>query len=272
MDRPTDALAGVTVLVTRPAHQADNLCRLIEASGGQVLRFPVLAIAETSDPDALDSLLRRLDQFKIAVFISANAVDFALNRLQVLRTPWPKSLRTVAVGKASAKALNRFGLSVDLTPSTTFNTEGLLEEPELQSVAGKKIVIFRGEGGRELLAQTLAERGAEIEYAQCYRRLSAAPDQTRRDALLSRWARGEVDVVTVTSNETLRNLFEMLGGLGQKWLQQTPLIGISERIRVVAKELGFSQIPRVAALADDNAMVAELIQWRLEQRGKRNSA
>ena len=141
-------LDGVGILVTRPAHQADNLCRLIESEGGKAIRFPVLEILDPDNLDALDATIDRLDAFDIAIFISPNAVQKAVNRVRSQRE-WPKNLHIAAVGRSSAKALDKLGLPTDIFPKTRFNSEALLELKQMQDVQGKKIVIFRGEGGRE---------------------------------------------------------------------------------------------------------------------------
>ena len=257
-----NTLAGVGVVVTRPAHQAEDLCRLIEEAGGHALRFPVMEIVDAGDGEAVDELLGRLDGFDIAVFISANAVDKAMSRIKA-RGPLPPGLRIAAIGKASARELRRFGVAVDILPAGRFDSEALLETEAMGEVAGRRIVIFRGEGGRELLADTLRARGAEVEYAEVYRRARPSGDV---DGLMRRWARGEVDVIVVTSNEGLRNLFEMVGGLGRAWLRKTPLVVVSERMVQLAGELGFERPPVVAAEASDAGLLKALEEWRRREK------
>lgn len=253
-----DALAGIGILVTRPAHQADKLCSLIEAVGGHALRFPVLEILEPRDLDALNDVISRLDEFDIAIFISPNAVNKAMNRI-LARGPLPPRLRLAAIGKASARELERFGTPAHIYPSHRFDSEALLELDEMKQVAGQRIVIFRGDGGRELLGDTLRARGAHVEYAEAYRRGRPDADVNK---LMHHWARGELDVIVVTSNEGLRNLFDMVGKLGQTWLCKTTLVVVSERMVQLARELGFKQPPVVAREASDDALVEALIAWQ----------
>jgi uroporphyrinogen-III synthase len=125
----------------------------------------------------------------------------------------------------------------------------------MQDVAGKGIVIFRGEGGRELIADTLAQRGAHVEHAEVYRRTQPTADVGE---LLRHWARGEIQVAVVTSNEGLRNLFDMVGKLGQRWLRSTQLVVVSERAAALARELGFERPARVASEASDAGILAAL--------------
>ncbi|BAV32963.1 uroporphyrinogen III synthase [Sulfuricaulis limicola] len=254
---PPRTLAGVRVLVTRPRDQAENLAHLIEARGGEAIRFPVIEIAEPKDTQALLAVVGRLKDFALAIFVSPNAVKRAMNLIRA-RGGLPPTLRVACVGRGSARELKRLGIENVLAPTDRFDSEALLALPELQQVAGKRIVIFRGDGGRELLGDTLKARGAEIEYAECYRRLRPATDPT---PLRHRWERGEVDIVSVTSVDGLRNLFDMLGTDGRPWLIRTPVVVVSERMAQVCRELGFTTEPRVA-MAGDEAILEAIQAWR----------
>lgn len=255
-------LSGVRVLVTRPAHQAENLARLIEAAGGSAVRFPAVEIADPPDTARLRALIARLHEFDLAIFISPNAVNKALNLIKAERE-WPANVAIASVGKGSAREIRHFGLEATLVPAGRFDSEALLALRALQQVSGKRIVIFRGEGGRELLGDTLAARGARVEYAECYRRVRPDADVT---SLLHTWGRGGIDVVTLTSVEGLRNLFDLLGKLGQQWLVRTPVVVVSERLAQACHELGFKQAPVVAQAASDEAIVDALLAWRATQK------
>jgi uroporphyrinogen-III synthase len=133
---------------------------------------------------------------------------------------------------------------------------------ELQNVSGKHIVIFRGDGGRELLGDTLAERGAIIEYAECYRR--SRPDVNAGN-LMRQWSRNEINAVTITSAEGLRNLYDILGKLGRQWLKTTPIFASHERILEVAKELGLERT--MLTESGDEGLVAGMNTWFAEHHG-----
>lgn len=227
-------LAGRGIVVTRPAHQAAGLAELIRAAGGNPILFPVLEILDTENLQPLIDAIARLDEYRLAVFISPNAVVRTMNQVAARRA-WPAQLRVAAVGKGGVKELRRFGITGIIAPDRMFDSEHLLALPELQDVKGQRVVIFRGDGGRELLGDTLAARGAVVDTVECYRRA-----QPRVDAapLLKAWARNEVHAVTVTSSEGLRNLFEMVGRLGQSWLRRTPVFAPHPRIAAAARELG----------------------------------
>lgn len=259
-ERPLD---GVGVLVTRARDQAEPLCRLIEAAGGTAIRFPALEIAPPKDVEALNRLIDRLDDFHMAIFISPNAVNKAMNLVRARRGGLPAHLVVACVGRGSARELRHFGIGNTIAPKGRFDSESLLELAELQAVQGKHIVIFRGDGGRELLANVLAERGARVEYAECYRRMKPAADV---GPLLKAWARGEIDIVTVTSVEALRNLYDMVGKLGQQWLIKTPIVVVSERLNETCHELGFKHPAIVAAQASDEAILDAVRTWRAAQK------
>ena len=249
------ALQNVCVLVTRPAHQAQHLCELIEAHGGQAMLFPVLEITGPDDPAALAEIIDRLDDFDIAIFISTNAVSQALS-LILARRSLPLHLRLATVGLRTAKELEQFGLCADIFPSEKFNSEALLDMAEMHDVAGKNIVIFRGEGGREFLADTLKQRGASVEYAQVYRR---AKPQADTGTLMSALEQGKIDIITVTSNEGLCNLFDMAGVHGQQCLRRIPLVVISERTAALARELEFDHPAQVSNAASDDGLLEAII-------------
>ena len=250
-------LAGLKVVVTRPAHQAETQCAQIEAAGGKAVRFPVLEILEPTDSKPLLELIDRLEDFDIAVFISPNAVRKAMNLIRS-RREFPESTKIAAIGRKSAQELKSFGRQADIYPNKRFDSEALLALPEMQAVAGKRVVIFRGDGGREVLADTLKARGAEVEYGNAYRR--GRPD-TDNGEILYLWSRNELDAILVTSAEGLRNLFDMVGKLGQMWLRNTQLVVGGESMLETSHELGFKVEPVVAADPSDEAMMAALLDW-----------
>ncbi|MGZ8175437.1 MULTISPECIES: uroporphyrinogen-III synthase [Methylobacter] len=230
-------LNGACVLVTRPEHQAENLSRLIEQRGGIAVRFPALEIVSRDD-DRIKSTLANLDGFQWVVFISANAVNFAL-KANSGKIPRTKSVRFAAVGQATAQAMKMAGLPVDLVPEYGYNSEALLEMPQLQQVEGQNCLIVRGEGGREQLATTLRSRGAEVDYLEVYKRIIPRMDSSPVVELL---AQHRLDVITVTSAEALQNLSLMLGEKNNKLLSLIPLVVVSDRIRCLAADMGFNRI------------------------------
>ncbi|HYA19804.1 MAG TPA: uroporphyrinogen-III synthase [Burkholderiales bacterium] len=254
------ALSGCNIVVTRPEKQAEELADLIRAEGGCAILFPTLDIIEAEDPRPLHRTVDRLEQFDLAVFVSANAVNSAMNAI-LARRSLPDTLKMAVVGAASRNALQRFGVKEIICPSSRHDSEALLELPQLRDVAGKNIVIFRGRGGRELLGETLVKRGARIEYLECYRRARPNADV---GPLMRLWAEHNLHAITVTSSEGLRNLFEMMNEAGKTLLKRTPLFVPHPRIAEVARSLGCGN--PVVTEAGDAGLMKGLTKWFAENR------
>jgi uroporphyrinogen-III synthase len=242
-------LAGRGVLVTRPAAQAEGLCRLIAAAGGRALRLPTIEIEPPADPAAATTLLAQ--RWDVVIFISRNAVDGALALApEALRSSGAK---LAAVGRATAGAMDQAGLPPTLVPGAGFDSEALLALPALDAVAGQRVLIVRGEGGRALLGETLAARGAEVRYAEVYRRAAATVDVA---ALLPAW-REELHLLTATSDAVLDNLLALLPPAAQPWLKGLPLAVLGPRNAETARSRGFAQVA-VAPDTSDHGMLRAL--------------
>ena len=249
------ALAGRRVVVTRPPGQAAHMAALIRAAGGEPVLFPALEILDAQDLQPVLALIGRLDRFDLAIFISSNAVDKTLALVRA-RRDWPAGLRVATVGRGSARALRRHGFDEVIAPSERFDSEALLDLAELKDMAGKRVVIFRGDGGRELLGDTLAARGAVVEYAECYRRARPEADPA---PLLALCQRRELAAFTVTSSEGLANLRDLLGDAGRECLAGTPLFVPHERIAAAARALGVRTV--VLTGPGDEGLVAGLADF-----------
>jgi uroporphyrinogen-III synthase len=233
-------LQGKTIVVTRPRAQAARLAGLIAAQGGVPVIFPLLDIALPDDPEPLQLAIKRLDQYSFAVFISPNAVDFSVPAILASRG-WPPGLQAVAIGQSSVALLATYGIGPTIAPPERFDSEALLTMPELRTerVSGRRVVIFRGNGGRELLADTLRERGAEVDYVTCYQRSAPVDGAAQLSAL---WEDKRLDALTISSSEGLRNLAALLDPAGREYLRMTPVFVPHQRIADVAKELGLQRV------------------------------
>jgi len=247
-------LAGKTIVVTRPRAQAAPLAEAIVAAGGRALCFPLLEISPAADAAELQRVVTRLADYALAVFISPNAVDYALPAI-LAAGPWPSALRPAAVGPGTVKALAAHGIADCLLPAVRFDSEALLELPELSAtrLAGRKVTIFRGDGGRELLADTLRARGAEVDCITCYRRSAPA---VGGGELLAAWRSGRLDALTVSSSEGLRHLLALLDAEGHAFLRDTPLFVPHARIAENARALGLHKI--ILTDAADAGLIAGL--------------
>ncbi|MTI62875.1 uroporphyrinogen-III synthase [Methylophaga sp.] len=249
-DRP---LAGQRILVTRPQAQAAKLTGLIEEAGGEAISFPVIDIVALP-PDTWGSLM--LSHSDWLIFVSRNAVEcFMAGWQQSL----PEQLKLAAVGDGTAGAMREAGLPVDCQPDTSSGSEGLLQMPEMQAMQNRQVVIVRGVGGRELLADTLTERGASISYVEVYRRALA---QHERSACVRAM---HADKLICTSVTGLDNLCRILAEFRAE-LFCKPLVVVSERIRDHARSLGFRWV-EISTDASDTAVLNTLIEMD-KQHGK----
>ena len=241
------------VLVTRPEEQAGHFLEMIEDHDGEAVNFPTIAIAASPLTDEAKQQLKNLSQINIAIFVSVNAVEYTLKALKSLKLKFPETLIVAAVGQATAEALTANDIHVDIVPDDNFSSEGLLSTPELEEVAGEKILIFRGQYGRELLSAQLTKRYANVENIECYQRV--VPDFNVNPVVKDLKA-GKINAVTVTSATGVQNLFGMLGK-NSKFLLDVPFVVASGRIEEVCENFEIKNIS-IADNAGDKAMLQAL--------------
>ena len=249
-------LTDLTVLVTRPAAQCTVLCEEIERQGGSAIAFPAIEI----EPVAVQTAVAAID-YDLVVFVSVNAVEHGARQVT-------KSMRTriAAIGRATAAALAAAELAADIVPDAGFTSEALLAHPQLQLASGARVLIVRGEGGRELLRDTFMEHGMLVETREVYRRVRPNVDAAKVAEVEARWSDEGIDVVTATSIETLQNLQALLTERGRQLLSSTALLVPSRRIVAAAVSAGLRGDAIVAAGADDASMIGALAQWRMRAR------
>ena len=252
------ALTGLKIVITRPRDQAVQLKRRIEQAGGVPLLFPLLDIAPVPDTRLLHDQIKRLPQFDLAIFISPNAVRYGMAEIQAAGS-LPSSLKIATVGQGSARALHESGITNVIVPAERFDSEGLLALPELQDIAGWRVMIFRGDGGRELLGNTLKARGATVEYAACYQR-----SKPERD--IGELVSDVPDAITVTSSEALGYLWQMLDKGAQAALCGIPLFVPHRRIAELARQQGWHQV--VLTDSGDEGLLASLAAWSNGKDGR----
>jgi uroporphyrinogen-III synthase len=234
------ALAGRRILVTRPRELAQGLAALVRGEGGEPLLFPALEIEDLADSAPARALIGRLAEFDLAVFVSPTAVRKAIEL--AAGTPWPAGLRVAAVGAGTRRALEAAGFRDVIAPAAgEEDSDGLLALPELARL--RHVAIFRGEGGRELLGDALAARGARVEHAACYRRVRPAAPAAPA---------GRIDAICVSSGEALRNLVALLG---LERVAAAPLFVPNARVAAIARELGLAA-PELAGPGDAQVLAA----------------
>lgn len=249
-------LAGLNVVLTRPREQASALARRLEQLGANPLLFPLLEIEAVPDEQRLHEQLSHLKQADIAIFISPNAVRYGMAAIRAAGGV-PATVQIAAVGQASAKELHELGVARVIAPTERFDSESLLALAELQGVAGKRVMIFRGDGGRELLGDTLKARGAVVEYVTCY--LRRKPDMNAGEMLAA-----APSAITVTSSEALGHLWDMLAKADRTRIAGMPLFVPHERIATAARQQGWQHV--VVTEAGDDGLLSGLIAWANTER------
>lgn len=243
-------LEGRRILVTRPAHQADQLCRLIEARRATAVRLPLLSIVPVPHAAAVMRLMESAAAADGWIFTSANAVKHARD---LWKREWPAPL--TAIGPATAAALEAGGQAA-AAPTAAFSSEALLALPQFQRISGKRFLIVTGEEGLAVLAPALQSRGATVEIAEVYRRVPLPYDEERVLSAL----RG-VDVIIITSGGALEHLLRLTPEASRPGLLKKQLIVPSARMVEKATELGFRAALAPQRMSD--AAIIELIEQAL---------
>ena len=251
-------LDNLGILVTRPAHQAQHFIELLQQVHAQVIPFATIAIDAVKLDDALKTRIDAIQDYQILIFISPNAVSYGLQLIP------PSELRhhtLAAIGRSTQKALKQAGFEVDLVPESGYTSEHLLQLDALKgpAIEGKKVLIVRGMGGREQLALTLSHRGADVDYAEVYTR--TIPESDNRP-ILEQWAQGAINLITVTSNLALENLYQMLGESGTNYINTTALIVPGKRCFECARDLGHKGAIQIAKSALDMDMFQAILDWQ----------
>jgi uroporphyrinogen-III synthase len=244
----------IPFLITRPAGKADNLLASLDEAGVAYLYQPLITTAQVN---LKVQDLQQLQQADAVIFVSVSAVNCLQPQVEAETLQAP----LLAVGQTTATALQRW-LSRDVAVPDEQRSEGLLQLPQLQQVAGKQLVVVRGNAGRELIKQTLTARGATVRYVQSYKRLPLPLDGT---LLCQQWQLAGIRCIVATSNEILQQLFNLVPLQHQHWLQQCDWIVVSPRMQESAVELGIAaQRITVADNANDSALLAAISQLKRE--------
>ncbi|MFT7285918.1 MAG: uroporphyrinogen-III synthase [Halieaceae bacterium] len=253
-------------LLTRPAGQADALREGLQTCGFDSLHVPMLTI-EPIDPLPAEQRQRviDLDLYEDLIFISANAARMGLACFEDFWPQYPAGQRYWAVGRSTAQVLDAAGLLAH-SPADDMSSEGLLAMRGLASVAGRRLLIVKGEGGRDLIQETLRERGARVDTLRCYRRTPTTLESAACHALLQRQP---VQLILISSGEGLRILSGLLQPRENTNLAATALVVPSARVAEEALRLGWLSIEQ-AANASDSAMLAAAQIWRASHLGEAN--
>ena len=250
-----EPLGGVHCLLLRPPGQERRLSELIVAEGGVVTYLPTIEIEPVSVP-AAD--LARLEAADWIVFISPNAVQCGLAALHRAGRPLPASAAIAAVGAGTARALQERDVRVDAQPAAGGGADALLAHPRLARLNGCRVLIVRGVGGRERLAEGLREHGAGVVYLEVYRR--ALPTPRSPAPGLEDWRRAAARVTIVTSETGWRHLLELIDEPAREAVFTSALVAVSRRVADAARALGHRGPAAIAAEPGPEGLVAGVRQ------------
>ncbi|MBP2169206.1 uroporphyrinogen-III synthase [Erwinia toletana] len=245
----------MTILVTRPSPAAEELVSRLRGLGQVAWSMPLIEFTPGRDLDALPQQLASLAAGDLLFILSQHAIHFAQPVIRQHGVTWPASLNYYAIGRNTALVMHTAtGYQVDY-PHQRESSEILIQLPALQQVAGKRALILRGNGGRELLAETLIERGAEVTFCECYQRCAKFYDGHTE---ARRWRDRGIDTLVVTSGEMLQQLCSLFPEIDrEEWLLHCRLVVVSERLATLAREFGWQEIT-VADGADNDALLRAL--------------
>ncbi|MFN8634430.1 MAG: uroporphyrinogen-III C-methyltransferase [Chloroflexota bacterium] len=255
-------LAGLRVLVTRARQQASALSARLVELGAAPLEYPTIEIRPVDDPAPFDSALADVGQFGWIVFTSTNGVDAFWERL--LRSGQDSralaGVQICAIGPSTAGALATHGITADWIPPE-FVTDSILDGFRKRDLGGVRILLARADIAPPVLADGLREQGALVSEVTAYQ---TTPSPESRDRLLAALELRTIDVVTLTSSSTARNLVAGINGR-LELLNGLTIASIGPVTSKTARELGLT----VAVEADVHTipgLVDALVAWAASRR------
>lgn len=231
------SLKGMRILNTRPSSQASEFRKMIEAHGATCVDCPTLLIEPNPSP-WLENI-PELNTVQYAIFTSANAVFYFFKQLQEHQLSWPKSIKIIVIGSATAQSIRNMGLKVDFLPENA-DSEHLISLDVLQSIQQETILLIKGEGGRTFIENTLRKRGAHLVVLPVYIRKGALHSA---EFISSIWRNNQVDIILLTSGEGMSHLLYLFSEPDARtWLYNKTCIVYSERLAILARKMGFKSI------------------------------
>lgn len=245
----------MSILVTRPLPQGEELVSRLRGLGRVAWSFPLIEFTPGRELHTLGDRLAALSAGDLLFALSQHAVEFAHAHLQQQGLRWPLAPSYFAIGRTTALTLHKVSSQNIRYPLDREISEVLLQLLELQNIAGKKALLLRGNGGRELLGETLRERGADVTFCECYQRCAKHYDGAEE---AMRWQSRGVSTLVVTSGEMLQQLWTLIPQwYRERWLHRCRILVVSERLAQQARELGWQDI-QVAESADNDTLLRAL--------------
>lgn len=236
----------MSILVTRPSPFGELLVEKLLKNGIEAFHTPLITFGPGDELDKLPAYLNDLGSKDIVIVASQHAVHYASKK----KCAWPTDIEYLAIGQKTASMLKKIIRSAVGYPQGREISEELLKLHQLQHVAGKKVLILRGNGGREFLAKALIKRGADVIFCECYQRHMINYDG---EAICQHWQKLKIDKLVITSGEMLQQLYDLAPANYRSWLLSCYMIVASERLAAKARSLGWRQC-QVADNADNDAL------------------
>ncbi len=237
---PSDPLlSGRRILVCRPQPRADQLCQTLIESGAQARALPMMEIQPLELDGRGRALIQDLDHFQHVIAVSPNAAQRLIDHLEQWWPQWPTGIHWWGVGKGTADAFQNAGLPANF-PDQGHDSEALLARPEFsrERISEQRILLCKGQGGRELLAQTLQERGARVEHLPLYQRQRPSYDAK---TIVEHFRDFDPDTLIVLSGETLKNLLQVVQNTDPGLTRRRLIVPVS-RVAEEAEAAGFENI------------------------------
>lgn len=243
------------VLITRPEPSGSELVTAINARGGEAFALPLICIEPGTELDLLKQHLDQLDNDDLVFLLSKNAVSYANLTLKQAGLNWPDKLSYYGIGPSTGRYFEALTSSAIGWPEHGETSEALLSLPELQFLEGKRALLLRGNGGRELLASTLRSRGAQVTYCECYARRAVLYDKAEFN---QQWVNAGITDIVITSGQMLALMNQLIAENTKDWWLNRRLLVVSDRIADQARQDGWQKVC-VANSADNNALLEALL-------------
>ncbi|VFP81981.1 uroporphyrinogen-III synthase [Candidatus Erwinia haradaeae] len=242
----------MNILVTRPEPSADDLVNQLRHQGHIAWSFPLIEFAPGAQLHIVSKRIEMLKKGDLVFILSQNAVHYANIFFTNEKFFWPKKLTYYAIGHSTALAFYKISGHEVYWPDSQETTEILIQNLALQTIFGKRALILRGNGGRNLLENTLRYYGAEVESLECYQRCEKHYHGSKE---ASRWRKKGINTLVVTSGSMLQQLYYLFSDTDRnEWLLRCRLLVVSKRLSILARRLGWVNI-YVANKADNNSLL-----------------
>lgn len=247
-------LAGLNIINTRPVNRAQPLTDALMQKGALVTAIPLVENIPLALSAEHRQYLLNLDLYDVVFVVSPTAAKLGLALLGDYWPQWPIAVQWLAIGEATAEVLHQYGLQAIVPTQET--SEGLLQLPCLQQLQqGQKMLVLRGQGGRNLVRDNLQQQGVKVDYLDLYQRQVPINSQQ-----LWQQQKNSPDLVVITSGEILQSWRQLVG----EHFSKIPMVVISKRLVAMAKALGVMQVITAASTRPED-IVHAIQQWHKGQ-------